>query len=218
MTSFRAVRSAGSSRRPAEGAPAVRPVATECGKPRQIRKEAAVAAHLRVPTVPLAAGGPPAAAPGFPRRVSPCGSRGKADGLRGLGKEVAPEDVRRDRRAGPRLPRPLQRHLLRQDPPRLPVFRHPRRREDHLRADPRPRAQLREGPHADARASSARPAKRSGRAAAPTSRRSTGRPTPASTTSAGCAKTPPTRRPASATRSTSSTKSTCCRRRPSTGC
>src|SRR4030066_211126 len=40
-------------------APAARPAATEGGKLRQVRKEAAVAAHLRVPAILLAAGGHP---------------------------------------------------------------------------------------------------------------------------------------------------------------
>jgi len=65
-----------SRRRPA-GASAARPAATEVGEPRQVRKEAAAAAHLRVPAVHLAAGAPaaeasrtgaslPASAPGHP--------------------------------------------------------------------------------------------------------------------------------------------------------
>ena len=45
----------------AAGAPAARPAATEVGEPRQVRKEAAAAAHLRVPAVHLAVGGPAAA-------------------------------------------------------------------------------------------------------------------------------------------------------------
>ena len=45
-------------RRHPAGAPAARPAATEVGEPRQVRKEAAAAAHLRVPAVHLAAGGP----------------------------------------------------------------------------------------------------------------------------------------------------------------
>src|SRR5512140_3493848 len=49
-------------RRHPAGAPAARPAATEVGEPRQVRKEAAAAAHLRVPAVHLAAGGPAGAA------------------------------------------------------------------------------------------------------------------------------------------------------------
>jgi len=45
-------------RRRTAGASAARPAATEVGEPRQVRKEAAAAAHLRVPAVPLAADGP----------------------------------------------------------------------------------------------------------------------------------------------------------------
>src|SRR5512141_3296058 len=45
-------------RRHPAGAPAARPAATEVGEPRQVRKEAAAAAHLRVPAVHLVAGGP----------------------------------------------------------------------------------------------------------------------------------------------------------------
>jgi len=53
----------------------------------------------------------------------------------------APEDVRRDRRAGARHPRPRQRHHLGEDPPRLTCSPAPAASgKTNLRTDPRPGA------------------------------------------------------------------------------
>ncbi len=119
--------------------------------------------------------------------------------------------VRGRRRAGPRRPGPPQRDPAESRHPRLPVQRHPGRRQDVDRPDLRQVPELRARGRPRSRATPATSARRSRSARTSTSSRSTGPATTASRRSASSGRTPASGPAAPGSRSTTSTKSTCSR-------
>ena len=102
--------------------------------------------------------------------------------------------------------------------PRLPLLRHPGRRQDVDRPDLRQVPELRARADRRALPQAATSARRSPSARTSTSSRSTAPATTASSRSASCARTPACGPAGRGSRSTTSTKSTCSRPAPSTPC